>query len=415
MKKLVLALAVVAAALCACTKAENPTGNEGRKAVKFTVENLGTYTLKSETLALGAVGCGTVGIYASSLGANNVEATVSGEALSPSSTIYWGIGQTVASTFVARYPYFNGAEISGEYAIPADQTSLDNYSYHANVMNAVTSASPDPGTVAFQFYHPFAKVVVNITNNLGADEVSSVVMKQVKLSASTFDISTVPATITLTNDKSNATAYRSSANSYSLIIMPQAATNEMDIVVTTVLGSTYTFRITGEYTFVAGKTATAEVTLNPSDGGASNRVAIGSISFHANDWIAGDDTTIGTIGSEVGNYWTIFGNVYSTADKDNKPAVWTKKYNMVYTAENTWTLPINYDDSMSNGDASSEGFKFNLGDTYYGTSSATAVDSGAELSSPGTYNIKLASSGKYTITFNSSTHVLTYTRTGDAE
>ena len=88
---------------------------------------------------------------------------------------------------------------------------------------------------------------------------------------------------------------------------------------------------------------------------------------------------------------------------------------MVYTAENTWTLPINYDDSMSGGDASSEGFKFNLGDTYYGTESTTAVTSGAVLTTPGAHNIKLPSTGKYNITCNTSTHVLTFTRTGDAE
>lgn len=415
MKKLVFALAVVAAALCACNKPEDSEEGMGRKAVKFTVENLGTYTLRSATLALGAPSCSTVGIYASDLGANNVEATVEGNALTPANSIYWGVGQNIASTFIARYPYYNGAEISGEYVITANQSAIDDYSYHANLMNAVTTASPDPGTVAFDFYHPFSKVVVSITNNLGADAVSSVIMKQVKLKASPLDISTVPATITLSDEKSNVTAYRSAENEYSLILMPQAATNEMDIVVTTELGSTYTFRITGEYTFVAGKTATAEVEINPADGGAANRVAVGAISFATHDWSDGEDTNIGTIGSTVGNYWTIFGNVYSTADKDNKPAAWNKTYNMVYTAENTWTLPINYDDSMSGGDASSEGFKFKLGDEYYGTESTTAVASGASLTSPGSHNIKLPSSGKYTITFNTSTHTVSYTRTGDAE
>ena len=414
MKRILFTLAIASAALCACNKAESPMVPDTSNPVRFTVANLGSYAFKSPTVAIGEEGCGTVGIYAVDLGVTEpVQATVSGTALNPATTIYWGVGQTEASTFVARYPYA-AAALSGSYDIPADQSNVDTYSYHSNLMTAVTSATPDPGTVAFDFCHPFAKIVVNVTNNLGADEVASVVMKKMKLNATTFNIATMPVTITAAEDLFDVTAYKAADNKYEMVVLPQAATEDMDIVVATAKGSVYTFRITNaSYNFLAGKTATADVTLNPVDGSGGARAAVGAISFETSNWTDGDATTIGTVSTVVNNYWTISGTVYSTADKDDKPDAWGKKYNMVYTAENTWSLALNYDDSMA-GDESGKGFKFILGDTYYGAATEETPETGATLASPGN-NIKLASAGKYTITFNESTHVITYTRTGDAE
>lgn len=410
MKKALISILAVAATLVACQKNDVTVKNNPRE-VRFTVTNLGNYQFKSATLGLGEDGCSTVGIYAEDLFADNVEATVSGTTLTPSSTIYWGVDQTANSTFVARYPYAGGAAVSGEYTITPNQSAIDDFSYHANVMHAVTSANPDPGTVAFTFVHPFAKVSVDITNNLGADAVASVILKNVKQTASVLNLGTVPATITLSDAKSDVTAYATSATKYEMIVMPQSATSEMDIVVTTVKNCVYTFRITGDYTFKAGKVATAEVTLNPTSGASG--APLGVISFAATDWTDDDDTTVGTIGTPVlGEYWTVFGNVYSTADKDDVPDAWSKNYPMLYSAANTWTITLNYDDSAS--DDSGKGFKFKLGDTYYGTSTEEAPVSGATLVSPG-YNIKLTSAGKYNISFNDSTHALTFTRTGDAE
>ena len=106
MKRFLFLAAFAAVALVSCNKAEVETYvPDTNRAVKFTVENISSYVFKSPTLGLGADGCSTVGIYAADLGANNVEATVSGTSLTPASTIYWGVGQTTPTTFVARYPY----------------------------------------------------------------------------------------------------------------------------------------------------------------------------------------------------------------------------------------------------------------------------------------------------------------------
>ena len=417
MKKLVLALAVAAAALCACTKAEGTLGNEGRKAVKFTVENLGTFTLRSATLGIGEAGCSSVGIYAATLGANNVQATVSGSALTPASTIYWGVGQTTSTQFVARYPYHESATINGAYTIPADQHESDEFSYHANFMTAVQSASPDPGTVAFNFTHPFAKVVVNVTNNLSADAVASVVLESVKQTADELDLTTAPATPDLSDATVNVTACNTAANEYSMIIMPQAATASMHIVVTTTLGSVYTFAITNpSYNFLAGKIATAAVTLDPIGGGANNRVAVGAMTFTTTDWTNGDATTIGTVGDpSLGAYLQIGGTLFTDDDADAVEAgtlnAWGKWYNMTYSAANTWTITVNYRESMA-GDEGGKGFLIRTSDEtvyykMYDGSENIGNDPYQLYPEDGTHhkNVRLASAtGKYIITFNSSSN-----------
>ena len=422
MKKYLFALAVVAAALCACNKPEDAEEGMGRKAVKFTVENLGTFTLKSATLGIGEDGCSNVGIYAADLGANNVQATVSGSSLTPATTIYWKVGQTESTQFVARYPHANDAGINDAYTIPDDQRAIDDFSYHANVMTAVQTASPDPGTVAFNFTHPFAKVVVNVTNNLEADAVATVELQNVKQTATSVNMATAPATTTLNNEVAAVTvkAYGVTATQYAMIVLPQAVTNTMNIVVTTTLGSVYTFRITNaDYEFLAGKVATAAVTLNPIGGANFARTAVGAMTFTTTDWADGVATTIDVVGDPtLGDYLQIGGTIYTD---DDAAAVaggtlhaWEKWYNMTYSAENTWTAIINYDESME-ANETSKGFLIRKSDesVYY------KMWDGSENIGLGPYglepadgshskNIRIsATSGKYLVTYNSSTKNIT--------
>ena len=422
MKRFLFFAAFATAALVSCNKAEVETYvPDTNRAVKFTVENISSYVFKSPTLGLGADGCSTVGIYAADLGANNVEATVSGTSLTPASTIYWGVGQTTPTTFVARYPYYVDATINDAYAIPADQSSEDTFTYQANFMSAVQSASPDPGTVTFDFKHPFAKIVVNITNNLGADAVQSVVMKQLKMSASTLDLTTAPATPTLEETKTDVTACLTGENEYSMIVMPQAATNEMDIVVTTTLGSVYTFRITGDYTFQAGKVATANLTLNPAEGQGGSRTPVGALTFGTPDWSSGSAATVDAVDTPVvGNYFQIGGCVYSAENKGDD--AWAKYYNMLCTAENVWTVTINYDEAMTD-DESGKGFIVRRGEAYYGMwtgSENVTADYNLDPTDETHKNVKLASAGNYTLVFTylpgeNKVNVTTITRNGDAE
>lgn len=419
MKKTIVTLFALAACLVACNKAET-VSQDAREAVRFTVSNLGTYQFKSPTVALGETGTSNVGIYAATLGADNIQATVAGSKLTPSTPIYWAVGQAddASTQFVARYPYAAGAGISDGYDIPADQSSEDTYSYQANFMSAVASSTPATNAVEFAFKHPFAKVQVNITNNLGADAASSVVMKQVKMNATTLDLTTAPATPTLADTKVNVTAYKVSDTRFELVLMPQAATAEMDIVVTTTLGSIYTFRISGEYTFAAGKVAVAAITLDPVGSTDGNRQAVGALTFSApEEWTDGAATTVDAAADPVaGNYIQIGGCVYAKEDKGDE--AWAHYYNMQYTAENTWTITINYDEAMTD-DETGKGFIVRRGSDYWGMwTGSTNIDNTYVLEpTDDTHkNIKLAAAGNYTLVYNSTTRIFTtITRNGDAE
>ena len=419
MKKAILTLFALAACLVACNKAET-VNQDARRAVRFSVTNLGTYQFKSPTVALGETGNANVGIYAATLGADNIQATVAGTALNPATPIYWAVGQAddAETQFVARYPYAAGAGITDAYEIPADQSNEDTFSYQANFMSAVATSTPATNAVAFAFKHPFAKVQVNITNNLGADAVATVVMKQVKMNATALNLATAPATPTLADTKVNVTAYKVSDTKFELVIMPQAAANDMDIVITTGLGSVYTFRISGEYTFTAGKIAAATVTLDPVGGIDGSRQLVGAFSFgDPEEWTSGASTTVNeTADPVVGNYVQIGGCVYATADKGAE--AWEKYYNMQYTAENTWTITINYDESMTD-DPTGKGFIVRRGSDYWGMWTGSDYINNTYVLEPtdDTHkNIKLESAGNYTLVYNSSSRIFTtITRNGDAE
>lgn len=427
MKKLVVLAAVAAAALVSCTKAETPVANTEPQEVHFSVANLGTYEFKSPTLALGADGCGNVGIYAADLGANHVAATVSGSTLTPVTAIKWGVGQTSSTTFAARYPHAD-ANVSGEYTIPADQSAEDAFTYQANLMTAVTVASPSTeGGVVFNFKHPFAKVVINVTNNLGGDGIASVKLTSMKNVASTFNVGTMPVGITLTDATNDMIAYKVSDGVYNLIVMPQSA--QPNIVVTTEQGSVYTFQLGSSYAFAAGKIATTSVTLN-SVGGSTGAGVQQSVSFgfETTDWAAADSNPTNTETSKtLGNYWHVIGCVYDDAHKNiTATPAWNFDYPMALGNDGKWSITINYDEAMSDTGKGLKLRRFTNGTegdarwtTQFGFQTGTADDwkleSGGEylnLSGGGdSKNIRLASTGQWTIVLDNDD--LTATRVGD--
>ena len=433
MRKTLLSILAVAATLVACQKNEAPVTQDGPKPVVFSVTNLGTYQFKTPTLALGENGCSNVGIYAADLGANHVEHSVSGTSLTvvnPANTIYWGVGQTASTLFCARYPYAD-ANASGEYVIADDQYAQDTYTYQANLMTAVTTASPSTvGGVQFNFKHPFAKVVINVTNNLGGDGVESVKLTGMKCKATTFNVALENPVAALSAEESDIkdmTAYPAGEGAYNLIVMPQTATP--NIVVTTLLGSVYTYSLSAAYEFVAGKTATTSVVLDPIGGssGAGAKVAP-AFSFATVDWTnAASNPAHGDPSSTLGNYWHVIGCVYDDAHKNiTVTPAWNYDYPMALGNDGKWTVTINYDEAMSDtgkglklrrftngieGDArwtnqfgfqtgTADDWKLASGDTYHNLSNSDSSK-----------NIRLASTGQWTIVLDDDD--LTATRLGD--
>ncbi len=284
MKKLLFAAAIAALALVSCSKTETSV-QQGPRAVKFSYENIATYTVKA-----GAINGETpsqVGIFAADLDADNVAANVSGSTLTPTSTINWKPGQVDPTTFVAYYPYAASRTVTAAAFIPPyNQNSGDvDFSVFDNFVTAVKTADPET-TVALSFSHPFAKLRLNITNNLGLDVVDFIKISGIKL-ASAIDIST--GTITLADDAADQYPCPVTANEvYELVLAPQTASPVIEVH--TIQGSTYTFTITSPYAFAAGKIAVAALTLSTSSSGTSGLVA-SSYTFDVTEW-ATEDTPL---------------------------------------------------------------------------------------------------------------------------
>lgn len=409
MKKFLFAALAAALAFCACSKEAETISENGLREVKFTVANLNTFNFKS-TDPINGANPSTVGIYAAELGANNVSATVSGSALTPSSTIYWGVGQTTSSTFAARYPYASGATLADSYDIPADQTSADTFTYQDNFVLASATASPSDAAVAFAFAHPFAKVFVNITNNLGGDAVASVKLKGVKLNASAVypAVTIDPAAVA-----TDVLMYGVSATQFAAVILPQTAL--LTIEITTTQGSVYNFASASSYEFAAGSASAAAVTISPIGGSASgaNRESVSAFSFSLTDWPnTPTDRTVAEGESSIGNYWHVIGCVYETA---NTETAWSKDFPMTLRADGKWEITVNYDETMaatnaekgiklryfSSSTAAADKWNTNVG-FYEGTGDDYTLASGGIYGQlhAGGKNIRLASAGSWTLVYN---------------
>lgn len=413
MKKIFFLAAAAAMAFCACNKVESPV-SEGAKEVRFTVANIGTYVMKSTTAAIDETGASSVGIYAPGLNTGFAEATVAASTLTlpDAAKIYWGVGQTSASTFYAIYPYAAGNSTTKEYGLPADQSGEETYSYQNNLMTAVKSATPADAAVAFNFTHPFAKMLININNkNLGGDVVSSVVVKGLKL-ATALDLTAEPAAVTLGDSAADMTAFGLSTASqgalqYALIVAPQANVTP-EIVVTTALGSVYSFSIATAYTFEAGKVATTSLELAAVSGGNSGveRNAVNAYSFSTTDWAnASAQPVTPTAGTTTyAEYWNVIGTVYGS---DNTVSAWAVDFPMTYGADGKWTITINYDESIV---AEGQGVGFKLRKFNENTADKWATQLGFYTTTEDSFVI--GNTGHYNLTYDGNSKNIRLSETG---
>ena len=406
MKKSLLILFAAAAALVACNKEANVKDASSRE-IRFTT-NLNTYSVKAavEENVLESVKIIAGAPINTTVSATPTQTDLAGT-LTTSPVLYWGVGQNESTKFVA----ITGGQ---ENVVVNEYNMLDmgySYAYCSKLMSAVATVAPE-NTVELSFEHIFSKVVINITNNLGSDEVASVAFNKVAAQAKidfehrTFEnlgeqTASLPANEITANQK------------YAVVIIPQTARPE--IVVTTQKGAVYTFTVNADFTFQRAKTATVELTLNPSSS-AGTRAQVGVMNFVVVDWQA-DNTAMsgeGTLNQDA--YWHIFGKVYSEADKTNKPGAWEKRYPLAYNVDGKWEITINYDPDMAHTDG---GFLFVKGDTYLGMweGSANILAAGYELKTTERVNILTEEgAGKYRFVLDpDSNYNLTYTRLGNCD
>lgn len=406
MKKSLLILFAAAAALVACNKAA--VEDSSLREVKFTT-NLNTYTVKAavEENVLADVKIIAGAPIDKIVSATPTQTALAGT-LTTSPVLYWGAGQTASTKFVAI--------TGGQENIVVDNYDMlsmgYDYAYCSKLMSASATVAPE-NTVELNFEHIFSKVVINITNNLSYDPVSNVEFKKVAASAKVnFDTREID---NLGEQTATLPANEITADSqYAVVIIPQTARPE--IVVTTQKGAVYTFTVNADFTFQRAKTATVELTLNPSSS-AGTRAQVGVMNFVVVDWQA-DNTAMsgeGTLNQDA--YWHIYGKVYTEADKTNKPGPWEKRYPLAFNSDGKWEITINYDPTMTPGD---EGFLFVKGETYLGM--WTGSDNIAS-----NYDLKTVESerkniltqeggGKYKFVLDpDNNYNLTYTRLGNCD
>lgn len=394
MKKVIFAAAIAALALVGCSRDAQVAGE--RTPVRFTT-NVASYTVKATESALEDNDAVQI-IAGAPINATSA-ATVNGTALEPETPIYWNSGQTASTNFVAIYP---GA---GQTATTMDDYSLANgdYAYHSSLLVASTTAAVNE-TVALEFKHPFSKIVIDITNNLGADAVASVSVNGVILQA---NMDFAAGTVDLGQNTAanvSATKISQTEEKWAAIIFPQTA--KPSIVVTTAQGSVYTFALSADYTFKAGEVATAALTLNggASHSGDEHGAAVG-FSFTVKDWAAAsENVAVGDAAVEVSTtYWYIEGTVNG--------ASWGTAFPMVMKADKVWTVDFTYNGFDANDPATevaSAGFKLHQGPGWDGTqigadpaNQVFTVDGNINWGwKTANADIKLAANGTYTLTYD---------------
>lgn len=386
MKRIFLFAALAVAAFVSCEKAETEaTYVPGENPIRFTT-NLNYYTVKA---AVEENALSDVKVIAGAPINRTVDGTPAAGTMTVSPTLYWGAGQTVATKFIA---------ITGGITTPVVEgyNTLEygyNYEYCAKLMSAVANVEPEE-TVDLNFQHIFSKLVINITNNLGADVVSTVSIGGI---ASVGDVNFETRAVTITGPyTTSCNAYEEVANSkYVVAILPQTATPT--ITVKTSLGATYTFVASSAFNFQGAKVATIDLTLTAGSAAGSGLSSVGSMTIDVTDWAADATEFEGAGETNLSDkYWYIEGTVNDTS--------WGTAFPMKMTAANVWEADFTYQKG-----AGDEGFKlrkqggFGAGQVGYDPAAepiTAAADTWYFVWPDGNTNanIKLSAAGSYHIT-----------------
>lgn len=391
MKRVLIAAAASLLALAACNR-EPVVPDAGSLDVRFTSNIENTFVVKGlDPLAEGK----TVRILAGApISANTDAEVVSGGKLTPATTLRWKENQTEKTTFVGLYPSNGETEPTiTNYNLVGEAESQD-FDYHNNFLVALAKDITPGETVNLEFKHPFAKMVMNIDNQLsGTPEVSGVTVSEVVLAANLIlDAGTIVPAAGKGSVKATKNA---TSGKFEVIIMPQDGAKP--VLAVAVGTEVYTFRINTATSFVAGKTYTANLTLKDNTPADGDPVSFG---FTVTDW---EEEATPLVATDVTDQWSIVGDVVGGWENDlvmvegSTPgileAVITYKENDEFKLRKaaSWAVSAGLKNDVAYvGDANWDGH----------------LDATPN-------NIKLQSAGVYTLTFNPENWIFTATKTGD--
>lgn len=244
-----------------------------------------------------------------------------------SETAYeWYENTELEATVTAMYPCYDTLESylgTQSFIINADQSTKTGYAM-SDLMLAATKSKPTSEAVNLPFKHALSKIVVTVDNKLGED-IANVWFTDV-LGEVSFDPKN-PFAMTTTGSKGTVKAYKSSADTWQLIIAPQTEASPK-LALTTASGKQYTFTLSENVTFTSGKVSTATVEV-------STESIYTSFTPEITDWVADNELNF----SQDENSEVELPEdpaVYTLTVKVNKTIEWYDKY--LYTWDSNGTL-----------------------------------------------------------------------------
>lgn len=201
---------------------------------------------------------------------DNMKFTTNGTSWNGASKLYWK-DETTKTDFYGYWPYTasinNVSAVS--FSVKADQNNAANFRASEFLWGKQSAVAPTSSTVNLSLSHRMSQVNVKVQagNGFTTEELSAadiaVTINNVK-TASTVNLST--GAVTATGSESTVKMLKDSNLMYKAIVVPQTVAESALITVKVGADS---YRLTKGMTFESGKTHTATVTLNKTEGGIS--------------------------------------------------------------------------------------------------------------------------------------------------
>ena len=218
----------------------------------------------------------SVNIFNPELFLENAKFTYNAGQLTSATPYAWYDDTELESTVTAMYPAAEAYAETQTFMVNADQSTKAGYAA-SDLLLAQTTAKPTAEAVNLPFKHALSKIVVNVDNQL-KEEIANVWFADVlgEVTFSTADHSDLVAT----GSEGTIKAYKSADNTWQLIVAPQTASPKLAL--TTASGKQYTFVLSEDVTFSAGKVSTATVTV-------STETIYTAFTPEISDWVADNE------------------------------------------------------------------------------------------------------------------------------
>lgn len=218
----------------------------------------------------------SVNIFNPELFLENAKFTYNAGQLTSATPYAWYDDTELESTVTAMFPAVETYAQTQTFMVNADQSTKAGYAA-SDLLLAQTTAKPTAEAVNLPFKHALSKIVVNVDNQL-KEEIANVWFADVlgEVTFSTADHSDLVAT----GSEGTIKAYKSADNTWQLIVAPQTASPKLAL--TTASGKQYTFVLSEDVTFSAGKVSTATVTV-------STETIYTAFTPEISDWVADNE------------------------------------------------------------------------------------------------------------------------------